>query len=100
MNDVLTDRQIQRSTIAPPKRYGVFLLNDDYTTMDFVVSVLIDIFQMPEARAVAVMLEVHQQGRGLCGIYTFDIAQTKQHQVISTAEAEGFPLMCILEEAS
>ena len=68
---------------APPKRYGVFLLNDDYTTMDFVV---------------AVMLLVHHEGKGLCGTYTRDIAQTKQLQVMQRAKAAGHPLQCTVEE--
>lgn len=91
-------QQTQRNKIAPPKKYGVFLLNDDYTTMDFVVHILVDIFRLPENRAVAVMLEVHHNGKGLCGVYTKDIAQTKQHQVMTLAVDAGFPLMCVVEE--
>ena len=85
---------------APPKRYGVFLLNDDYTTMDFVVEVLSEVFMLDEEQAVAVMLLVHHEGKGLCGVYTRDIAQTKQMQVHRRAEDAGFPLKCILEEVS
>ncbi|PSJ79951.1 ATP-dependent Clp protease adapter ClpS [Neisseria iguanae] len=81
-----------------PKRYGVYLLNDDYTTMDFVVAVLTEIFMLSEEQAVAVMLLVHHEGKGLCGTYTRDIAQTKQQQVIRRAKAEGHPLQCIVEE--
>ncbi|QMT32112.1 ATP-dependent Clp protease adapter ClpS [Alysiella filiformis] len=96
----LTDFSLQgqRHKIAPPKRYGVFLLNDDYTTMDFVVEVLMDIFNLPESRAVAVMLQVHHEGKGLCGIYTRDIAESKQQQVLNHAAQAQFPLMCIVEE--
>lgn len=90
--------QSQRNKIAPPKRYGVFLLNDDYTTMDFVVEVLMDIFNLPENRAIAVMLQIHHQGKGLCGIYTRDIAESKQQQVLNRAEQAQFPLMCTIEE--
>lgn len=86
--------------LRPPRKYGVFLLNDDYTTMDFVVKVLTEVFRLPEDRAVAVMLLVHHEGKGLCGVYTRDIAQTKQMQVHHRAEDAGFPLKCILEEVS
>lgn len=83
---------------APPKRYGVFLLNDDYTTMDFVVEVLSEVFMLGEEQAVAVMLLVHHEGKGLCGTYTRDIAQTKQLQVMQRAKAAGYPLQCTVEE--
>lgn len=83
---------------APPKRYGVFLLNDDYTTMDFVVEVLSEVFMLGEEQAVAVMLLVHHEGKGLCGTYTRDIAQTKQLQVMQRAKAAGHPLQCTVEE--
>lgn len=82
----------------PPRKYGVFLLNDDYTTMEFVVEVLTEIFMLPQEQAVAVMLLVHHEGKGLCGAYTRDIAQTKQQQVLRRAEAEGHPLQCTVEE--
>lgn len=82
----------------PPKRYGVFLLNDHYTPMDFVVDILMDIFRLPEPQAEAVMLQIHHQGKGLCGSYTRDIAQTKQQQVMAEAAAAGHPLMCTVEE--
>ena len=87
-----------RSKITPPKQYGVFLLNDDYTPMDFVVAVLEEIFLLPEEKAVAVMLMVHHEQKGLCGVYTRDIAQTKQQQVMQRARREGHPLQCTVEE--
>ncbi|UOO76254.1 ATP-dependent Clp protease adapter ClpS [Neisseria sp. Dent CA1/247] len=89
---------LNRSRTTPPKRYGVYLLNDDYTTMDFVVKVLTEIFMMPEERAVAVMLLVHHEGKGLCGVYSRDIAETKQRQVMTCAREEGHPLQCTVEE--
>ncbi|MFC3874792.1 ATP-dependent Clp protease adapter ClpS [Neisseria musculi] len=89
---------LDRMKTTPPKRYGVYLLNDDYTTMNFVVEVLTGIFMLPKERAVAVMLLVHHEGRGLCGIYTRDIADTKQQQVLQRARLEGYPLQCIVEE--
>ncbi|MDO5638665.1 MAG: ATP-dependent Clp protease adapter ClpS [Neisseria sp.] len=90
--------QTGREKPAAPKKYGVFLLNDDYTPMDFVVKVLTEIFWLPEERAVAVMLLVHHEGKGLCGVYTRDMAQTKQQQVMQRAKREGHPLQCIVEE--
>ncbi|SSY70932.1 ATP-dependent Clp protease adaptor ClpS [Alysiella crassa] len=89
-----------RDQIAPPKRYGVFLHNDDYTTMDFVVEILTDIFRQPEQRAIAIMLQIHHQGKGLCGEYSRDIAETKQQQVLNRASEAGFPLLCTVEELS
>lgn len=84
--------------LAPPKKYGVFLLNDDYTTMDFVVKVLAEVFLLEENRAVAIMLMVHHEGKGLCGVYTRDIAETKKQQVMQRARSEGHPLRCTVEE--
>lgn len=95
-----TDIAQTPSKTAPPKRYGVFLLNDHYTPMDFVVDILMDIFRLPEYQAEAVMLQIHHQGKGLCGSYTRDIAQTKQQQVMAQAVAFGHPLMCTIEELS
>lgn len=84
--------------VKPPKKYGVYLLNDDYTPMDFVVMVLTDIFLLPKTRAVAIMLLVHYEQKGLCGIYSQDIALTKQQQVMQKAREEGHPLQCTVEE--
>ncbi|MDO5073399.1 ATP-dependent Clp protease adaptor protein ClpS [Neisseria animaloris] len=92
------ENETVKENIPPPKKIGVFLLNDDYTTMDFVVQVLTEIFMLPQDKAVAVMLLVHHEGKGLCGIYTRDIAYTKQQQVMQWAKAEGHPLQCIIEE--
>lgn len=89
---------LNRNRTTPPKRYGVYLLNDDYTTMDFVVKLLTEIFMMPEERAVAVMLLIHHEGKGLCGVYPRDIAETKQQQVMRRAREEGQPLQCTVEE--
>lgn len=93
-----SDTLLHRLNTLPPKRYGVFLLNDDYTTMEFVVEILTEIFMLGQEQAVAVMLPVHHEGSCLCGTYTRDIAQTKQQQVMQRAKAEGHPLQCIVEE--
>ena len=85
--------------VDEPKMYRVVLHNDHYTTMDFVVEILVSIFHMPTARAVQVMLDVHKKGMGVCGVYTFDIAVTKVSQVHQMARAREFPLKCSYEEA-
>ena len=83
-----------------PPLYKVILLNDDYTPMDFVVMVLEQIFRRPHADALNVMLEVHQKGAGLAGIYTRDVAETKVDQVIEYARINDYPLQCTLEPES
>lgn len=80
-----------------PPMYKVILLNDDYTPMDFVVMVLEQIFRKNHADALNVMLEVHQKGAGLAGIYTRDVAETKVDQVIEYARINDYPLQCTLE---
>ena len=80
------------------KRYKVLLLNDDYTSMDFVVDILMDIFNHPLDRAINIMLDIHKNGKSVCGVYTYEIAETKVAQVIKTAREEGYPLKAIMEE--
>ena len=80
-----------------PPLYKVILLNDDYTPMDFVVMVLEQVFRKPHADALNVMLEVHQKGAGLAGIYTREVAETKVDQVIEYARINDYPLQCTLE---
>ena len=81
-----------------PKKYKVYLLNDDYTTMDFVVDILMTVFHKSYEEAQNIMLEVHKKDRGLCGVYTYEIAETKVMQVISKAKENGFPLKATMEE--
>ena len=83
---------------APPL-YQVLLLNDDFTPMDFVVHVLQHIFRMGHERAMRIMLEVHTEGRGICGVYTRDIAASKVEQVVNLAREHQHPLACVMEEA-
>ena len=80
-----------------PGMYQVVLHNDDYTTMEFVVYVLERVFNKSEAEASRIMLEVHRRGRGVCGVYPFEIAETKVTQVEKMAFKEGFPLKCTME---
>jgi len=81
-----------------PKKYKVFILNDDYTSMDFVIEILMSIFHKSYEQAENIMLEVHKKDRGLCGVYTYEIAETKVVQVIKKAKDNGFPLKATLEE--
>ena len=81
-----------------PSMYKVLMLNDDYTPMDFVVHVLQQFFRMPESEAMRVMLQVHQQGFGVCGVFTFEVAETKVHQVVEYARKHEHPLQCTLEK--
>jgi ATP-dependent Clp protease adaptor protein ClpS len=82
---------------ARPNRFKVFMHNDDYTTMDFVVDVLQLIFHKESAEATTLMLQIHQRGRALCGLYPFEIAETKVDKVHKRARESGFPLRCTLE---
>ncbi|MGC9387138.1 MAG: ATP-dependent Clp protease adapter ClpS [Hydrogenovibrio sp.] len=86
-----------RSAVKPPKRYQVVLLNDDFTPMDFVVTVLMRFFSMDEARASAVMLAVHTQGKGICGVYSKEVAEMKVMQVNQYAREHQHPLQCEME---
>jgi ATP-dependent Clp protease adaptor protein ClpS len=83
--------------VDEPPMYKVLLLNDDYTTMDFVVEVLVYVFQKPPEEATLIMLNVHRKGVGVCGIYPFEIAETKVNLVENLARENGFPLKCIME---
>ncbi len=92
------DLQVKKS-IKEPKMYRVIMHNDHYTTMDFVVEVLMTVFNMPTAQATKIMLDVHKKGAGICGVFTRDIAATKVFQVHELAKANNFPLKCSYEEA-
>ncbi len=87
-----------RPRLKKPSLYRVVLLNDDYTPMEFVVQVLQKIFSMERSAATRVMLEVHTQGKGICGVYTFEIAETKVAQVTGLAQEHQHPLLCTMEE--
>ena len=89
----------ERTRVEPPKRYRVLLLNDDFTTMDFVVIILETIFSKSPSEAMQIMLQVHKSGRGVAGIFSKQIAEAKIDQVHRQARKEGFPLKCVMEEA-
>jgi ATP-dependent Clp protease adaptor protein ClpS len=84
--------------IHEPSMYKVLLHNDDYTTMEFVVDILVSVFHKSPEQAVMIMLNVHKQGTGICGVYTFDIAETKVKIVEAMAAGKGFPLKCTMEK--
>ncbi len=87
-----------RDKISEPPMFKVLLHNDDYTTMEFVVDILMHVFKKVEDDAIRIMLNVHKAGIGLCGIYTYEIAETKVEQVHSLANENGFPLKCTMEK--
>jgi len=84
--------------LSYPKKYKVYLLNDDYTSMDFVIDILMSIFHKTYEQAEAIMLEIHKKERAVCGVYTYEIAETKIAQVIKKAKDNGFPLKATMEE--
>lgn len=85
--------------VKPPKMFKVVMMNDDYTPMDFVVEVLRRFFGMNPEKAVKVMLQVHHDGKAVCGIYRYEIAETKAMQVVEYAKANEHPLQCSVESA-
>lgn len=96
--DGLTDTENDVS-LDEPAMFRVILHNDHYTAMDFVVEVLMRVFQKPAAEATKIMLDIHHRGYGLCGVYIYDIAVTKTSLVHAMAKNRGFPLRCSYEKA-
>jgi ATP-dependent Clp protease adaptor protein ClpS len=95
--DVVESRSRER--LEEPPLYKVLLHNDNYTTMDFVVYVLMTVFNKGEAEAFRIMLQVHHAGTGVAGVYPFEIAETKAAKVVELARDQEFPLMCSVQEA-
>lgn len=87
----------ERPKLQKPRKYRVVLLNDDFTPMEFVVWLLMNVFHMQNAEATRLMLTIHKTGRGVCGVYTHDIARTKCYQVQRLAEENGHPLQSVME---
>lgn len=93
--EVLTESETR---LEKPKLYKVVLHNDDFTTMEFVVFVLVHVFKRSEMEAVAIMLKVHNEGVGQAGVYPLEIAQMKAEKAMNLARARDFPLLCTVEE--
>jgi ATP-dependent Clp protease adaptor protein ClpS len=94
---VVAERKTART--KPPQMYQVVLLNDDYTPMEFVVMVLQEYFNRDLETATQIMLKIHHDGRGVCGVYSKDVAGTKVELVLAAARRGGHPLQCIMESA-
>lgn len=88
-----------RPKLKRPPLYRVLLINDDYTPMEFVVEVLETVFGMERSQATRVMLEVHTKGKGICGVFGYEIAETKVAQVTKIAQQQQHPLLCTMEES-
>lgn len=93
----ILDTEVTR--VKPPPLFKVMLLNDDFTPMDFVVTVIQKFFGMDREQATRVMLKVHREGVGVCGVFPRDIAATKVEQVIAYARQNQHPLACVMEES-
>ncbi|ART83495.1 ATP-dependent Clp protease adapter ClpS [Oceanisphaera profunda] len=96
--DLLKDKEVEEIALQPPPMYKVILNNDDYTPMEFVVEVLQRFFAMDEDKATQVMMAVHYQGKGVCGRFTAEIAETKVAQVNQYARLHEHPLLCSMEQ--
>ncbi|HEX6705056.1 MAG TPA: ATP-dependent Clp protease adapter ClpS [Albitalea sp.] len=94
---VVVERQTAKT--LPPPMYQVVMLNDDYTPMEFVVMVLQEYFKRDLETATQIMLKIHHEGRGVCGVYSKDVAATKVELVLAAARRGGHPLQCIMEAA-
>lgn len=94
---VVAERKAQRT--RPPRMYQVVMLNDDFTPMEFVVMVLQEYFRLDMDAATQIMLKIHHDGRGVCGVFTKDVAATKVELVLAAARRSGHPLQCIMEAA-
>ncbi len=88
----------EKPKLKPPKQYKVVLVNDDYTPMEFVVHILTTFFSMDHAKATRVMMAVHTKGKGICGTFSYEIAETKVDQVNEYSKMNQHPLMCTMEE--
>lgn len=92
---LLTEKKIK---LEKPRMYKVLLHNDDYTTMEFVVEILMNIFNKSKGDAFSIMMAVHQQGIGVAGVYTYEIAEAKVQKATDMAQSQQFPLLCTMEE--
>lgn len=97
-DSAVIEKAESKTKLERPPLYKVFLHNDDFTTMEFVVFILQTVFNHGENEAIRLMLDVHRQGIGLAGIFTYEIAEMKVERVTSLAQANEFPLLCTMEE--
>jgi ATP-dependent Clp protease adaptor protein ClpS len=93
-----TETLLERQALKPPPMYQVALLNDDYTPMEFVVAIIQEYFNKDRETATQIMLSVHRYGKGVCGVFSKDIACTKVEFVLTHARKAGHPLQCVMEE--
>ena len=94
----VVEKTESEAKLERPPLYRVFLHNDDFTTMEFVVFILQTVFGHGESEAIRIMLNVHREGIGLAGVYTYEVAEMKVDKVMSIAQANEFPLLCTMEE--
>ncbi|HEY0200677.1 MAG TPA: ATP-dependent Clp protease adapter ClpS [Burkholderiaceae bacterium] len=94
-DSVVLERRVQK--LQPPPMYQVVMLNDDYTPMEFVIVVLQEFFSKDRETATQIMLNIHLEGKGICGVYSRDVAATKVDQVLDAANKAGHPLQCVSE---
>ena len=99
METNIVTKQKDQVKIKKPKQYKVVMYNDDYTTMEFVINVLVNVFNKKLIEAEKIMLDVHEKGKGVAGIYSHDIAMTKVYTAMSMAKEQGFPFKLTVEEA-
>ncbi|WP_432736254.1 ATP-dependent Clp protease adapter ClpS [Maridesulfovibrio sp. FT414] len=92
-SDVLLEDKLKE-----PRKFRVLLHNDDYTSMEFVVAILMQVFRKTEEESTAIMLKVHNEGVGVCGVYTAEVAETRVEMVRQLAKQAGYPLKCTIEE--
>ena len=96
--DLHEELEVDRETrLEEPPMYQVYLINDDYTPMEFVVDILMTVFRKSQEESTEIMLLVHHQGKGLCGVYTYEVAETKVDTVHELAEESGYPLRSVME---
>lgn len=99
METNIVTKQKDEVKIKKPKNYKVVMYNDDYTTMEFVINILVNVFNKNLVEAEKIMIDVHKRGKGVAGIYSYDIAITKVSTAMSMAKEEGFPFKLTVEEA-
>jgi len=92
---VITEQDVE---LKEPEMFRVLLINDDYSTMEFVVLVLKSVFHLTETQAENIMLKIHHEGRGVCGVYSFEVAEMKVNTVTEMARKHEYPLLCVMEE--